>query len=356
MNTRIPPSKIRSARWGWLGLLLAAHVGVAAMPAANWDRQLAAELGATPAADELYLSLQRAFLDTDTEALALALRQVETGPGPAWPVREAALLRFTQSLHRYPRSDVPAAAVETLKAWRPRTLVPNDDHPSASDALFPVSTAAWGLDNRWRRAEAMAVGRELLSATPEQFIDRWQSLTDPAERAGMLDALAVGSPGALGVVHDQALLRLPVDGALSPLASRAALATGDIDAMEQVIRFGTGAGLRPALERAGRMLFPTEAATLLGNLVDRAPPENVALAIAAWSDLLAGDARAEGLLLGLLDHDQLGAAAALALGENPSPGTLDLLAEVADGEASIAATRARWALEVHANRLDEVLP
>ena len=76
-----------------------------------------------------------------------------------------------QELGKLPSDVVSFKVMARLKAWEPDILVPHDDHPRAGVPLYNIRGAAQGVENSWRRQEAVIEGRALLASNPRSLVD-----------------------------------------------------------------------------------------------------------------------------------------------------------------------------------------
>ncbi len=281
--------------------------------APNWDRSLALEVVQSYDSQSVAEGLKSALMSDEPGVLLTELHELENRAELPWPVREAALLRFMQELRLLPAGTVSPEVMAYLAAWQPKTLVPNDHQSHVGEPLYRVREAATGIENGWRHDKALSAGEALLREQPLKFLSTWSSQTDPAIRAGYLAALELASKASVLLVHQQVMAGLSEDPGLTGVAARTAVDTGDIAALEKVVRHGQGSAIVSALRSAASILSPGEAAAIIERFVETAPAEKTALAIGAWTPLLSGDSEAEALLNSLLDDDSLSSAAALAL-------------------------------------------
>ncbi len=313
--------------------------------APNWSQAEAVRLAGSPASQALAAEL-RVTLQTAPDAIIAKIDQLMTHDAQPWPVRESALLAFVGALGDLRREQVPAELMARLSAWQARTLVPHEEMATLGAALFPIAARAQGLENRWRRDEARTFGAELLNQGADVFLVQWSNQTDAAARAGLLDAVDQTTRDQLRSLFNFAHREAKSSQDFRVPAGRAALALRDVEAISTMIAIGTGAETRLLLEAAAQQLDVVEMTRVLAELRRKSAKPQLALAIGVWSRALAGQPKAETLLLGLLDDAELGSSAALALALRPSSGTLAKLhARAATPDDSLGARRARLALQ-----------
>jgi hypothetical protein len=317
----------------------------AAWDAPNWSQADALNLARSPASQALVTEL-RAVLQTAPDSVVAMIDQLVAQDALPWPLRESALLAFVGTFSDLRRDQVPAELMARLGAWQPRTLVAHEEMATAGAALFPIAARAQGVENRWRRDEARALGTELLNQGAETFLTQWSNQADAAARAGLLDALDQASRDQLQALFAVAQGRAKSSSDFRYPAGRAALALRDVEAISTMIAIGADAQTRTLLQTAAEQLDADDMTAILAGLQRASATSQLALAIGVWSRSLAGQPKAEKLLLGLLDDAELGSSAALALALRPSPGTLAKLhARAAIPDNSLGARRARLALQ-----------
>ncbi|MDX1380229.1 MAG: hypothetical protein R3233_03870 [Xanthomonadales bacterium] len=342
-----------------IALMLLAPAGLAAVtrqaPAApNWDPQLAAEIARQYDTRAAASELNQLLYSADSGQVLQALSELERRADWPVPAREAALATFAESLRGVPRDAVPEAVLDRLKAYRPRTLVPHHDRADVGEPMFRIGALVHGVENGWTYDEAALQGGRLAARGPMEFLGAWRRADSLPKRNGLLDGLRVASPEAVAAVHQQAMMALGTEPAIAPLAARSALATGDVGALQLVILQGDSAMLPHTLRQAAAQLHTQEAANIFLDLLDAAPAPRVALVLGAWAPMLVESPEVEARLLTLLDHPELGSAAALTLSKQPSVAALEALDRISrQDENWLAADRAWMALDLYEQGLLE---
>jgi hypothetical protein len=303
-------------------------------------------------------SASRALLNLTVAGADLALldaleqlRLREDWPAPA---KDAAVYGYLAQLRDLPPGSVDVAVMDYLKAYPVNTLVANQDHGQGLEPLFQVRAAAAGLEHSWQRQEAILEGRMLLHLNPASLADAYMLESSAPVRSGYRAALAQASTAQVEALLNSTLPLLASDAALTPLLAEAAQKNGDVDALLLVLQDGSGAAIAPMLRALRDNMGADQQRKLLLAVLPQDKREkgkhrpdqhqNAALALAELAPGLVGDARIDKALLGLLDHADLGAAAALALARSPNPNTMDALSELAAGDQQAMAARARMAL------------
>ncbi|MDZ4814575.1 MAG: hypothetical protein SGI99_18465 [Pseudomonadota bacterium] len=310
----------------------------------NWQTKDALAAAKSAATNGLTASL-RAVLLHNRDALLAELESLTARQDLSWPQREAALLQFVRSLDGLRRDQVPHAAMAFLAQWQPHTLVPHEEMSTLGTPLFNIAAGAHGVQNRWRREEAQQRAVARLRTDPKGFLADWSQATDPATRAGLLDALNVSGRGALQKVLTAARASSSANPQLALVAGHAAIALRDADAISALIVQGAGSQARALLQASGDLLSVDQLVNMLVALRRDAGAPAVALAIGIWSHKLAGHRGAELLLLDWLSDAELGSCAALALSVAPTAKTLVQLQTQANAaNTTLRAQRARLAL------------
>ena len=319
----------------------------AAWAAPNW-RIEDARFAAKNALIEQHAAALTDALQRDPATLPSALRTLAAHAELSWPIREAALMRFLQSLDGIEGRRVPTEAIQFLADWQSRTLVAHEENAALGTPLYNIAARAQGLQNRWQREAAMQSASVRLRSGAADFLGDWSATTDPLTRVGMLDALTVSKRSTIRAVLASAQNGITRHPEWATLAIQAALTLHDVPAMTALIVRAQGAESRPLLQACNDRLRSDELGKLLIQLHDTAPASTFALAIGVWSAKLAGNSQVEALWLDLLGDAELGSSAALALRVRPSAAALAKLHALAAPapDVSVRAGRARLALQL----------
>lgn len=313
--------------------------------APNWTKhealQAAGEIDLVPELRPLF-ERARAGEDADLRRRLEAVAANEKWPQPA---RERLLHAFALGLGELPPDSAGPESLAYLLDYRPRTLVPHEDHASAGVPLFNIPAAATGSMNLWRRQIAYDSSREMLAGSAETWVTAWLA-ADPASRRGFLDALDLAPEARLREVVALALQDLSQRPELTLVAARSAAILPDPDLLGDALVAGDGPELAAALRLAAAALDESERTGLLRRLVAQAPARNGSLAIAELAPGLLHDPAVAGLLFDLLGDPALGATAALALASSRQPAVRERLADLAEHGDDTSARRAAAALAV----------
>lgn len=286
----------------------------------------------------------------DGEITLGRLKNTETRSDWSLPAREAVIYQFTRSLAEFPRDAVAEEVMQHLRNYQPRALVPHEDHEDALVPLFNIRAAAAGIENGWQRKEFATEATELLETEPVSLVSIYTESTNHNQRAAILDTLRYAELADVVTVQNAALKLLEETWVLTPLVGVTAAITADVFALQQLLTYGSGAGLSSALVQVEKRLQSTETTALLVFAIQQAPAVNATLAISAWWPRLRHDADTRDLMVGLLTDPELGASAALALAQSPDIQTIKVLLDTAAID-SVAGRRARMALDINRDRL-----
>lgn len=310
------------------------------------EREAALALSRTVDTGDTRLQLlDLAVAGNATDVLTLLQESAQRRDWPE-PARDRLLYDFAQSLRSLPRAAVPAEVLTWLGAYQPLTLVPHEDHVTASVPLYNVRGVAAGVENDWRRQDALLEGLALIASHPRSLVDAWLLDDHPASRLGYLQAIEQAQAGQLQELGKHARRRLDAHPDLTPLAGQAALLGGDVESLGEVFALGAGASLAPLMRRSAAQLAPEASAALLESTLAMASGTNAALAIAELSAAAAGIPHTQDLLIDRLGDQQLGTTAALALARVASDQSLQRLRSMAEEGGGTSAQHARLALEL----------
>ena len=316
----------------------------------RWDRSSAMTAARSINVDRAVYEIGHISSLADGAATLEKLEQLESRSDWPLPAREAALYEFTRSLAGLPREAVAAEVMQHLQSYQARALVPHEDHGDTLVPLFNIRGAAAGVENGWQRAEFAIEAASLLETNPAELVSAYIESANHNQRSGYLDALGDAHLADVAAVQDAALEQLDRASTLTPLVGLTSVITLDTIAVQQLLINGRGAGLAAALGQLDERLQTPQTADLLIYAVLKAPADNAALAIAAWWPRLRHEAAVRDLLVEKLADPALGAAAALALAQDPDIQTIKMLQETAGGD-SLAARRAQMALDMNRDRL-----
>ena len=319
--------------------------------ARQWDRSAAMAAVQSVDIDRAINQAGNTLSLTDARSTLDMLRQMETRSDWPQPAREAALYRFTQSLTALPRSAVAEEVMQYLQNYDVQTLVPQEDHGYSLVPLFNIRAAAAGVENGWQRTEFAIQADEMLRKNPTALVSAYVDSNSHTQRSGYLDALRHADRTEVALVQRAALAQFDQASKLTRLVGETAAITNDTYAIEQLLIHGRGAGLSSALRQLETQLDTAEAIELLVFAIQQAPSANASLAIAAWWPGLRHEAVIRDLLVEKLADPNLGAAASLALAQQPDVQTIKLLQDTAEGN-SVAARRAQMALDINRDLLN----
>lgn len=270
-----------------LCLLLAPDLAAAAdyAPAQpNWSRTNATETLSEFETRETLGSLYQLARERRGDELLLQVQAIADDPNIPDPARDRILQNLALALGEFEPGVIGPEVLEYLAQTKSRTLVPNEEHPEMGVPLFNIRAAATGSLAAWARIESRTYAEASKTfVDPEMFI---------------LSLSGGGGAEIAGRIRDA---RLQFDPA----------------------------GIEAIVLATPRMADAGTASLVLAELA----PEIINRPDAA------------DLLFELLSHRELGATAALVLARNGDESVLLRLAELAAGNAGLAAKRAGLALD-----------
>ncbi len=312
--------------------------------APNWEAGPALARSKSIAAQSLALELDRLLRD-DPAALSARLRALDEADALSWPEREAALLKFTRSLHALRADQVPDETMGLLTHWISRTLVAHEESPSFATPLFNIAAEAQGLQNRWRREAAARTAARALATGAERFLDGWPSADDAVGQAGWIDALRAAPASQRKALLVQGLQRMSNAPQLVLPTTEAAISLRDHAAMTRLVQATDSVSLHFLLTALAGQLTARELDSLLAELITNVAVDRAALAIAIFAPALIDELPFERRMLSLLGDPALGSSAALVLSRRPTPRLkAELEALAASAPTSLLSGRARLAL------------
>jgi hypothetical protein len=237
-----------------------------------------------------------------------------------------------------------------LKEYQARTMVPHQDHESAYVPLFNIRRAAAGVENAWQRNEYAIEAENLLATDPDAWVSGFVNSTNRNLRSAYLDTLNRAELATAMAVQDIALPLLNEKPSLTRVVGITAAMTLDIQAVQQLLIHGQGAGLSSILGNLNLHMPRAGLSALLEFAIQKAPARNASLAITEWWPRLKHEAGTRDLMVETLNDPVLGSSAALALAQSPDIQTLKTLQDTAKGE-SVAAHRAQMALDINRDAL-----
>ncbi len=311
-----------------------------------WEREAA--LSAVTASDSKAMSrellaLTIAGAGPDLLDMLEATRTRADWPAPA---RDAAVFSFVESLRELPPGAIDRDIMTYLKAFQVNTLITHEDHPYSLVPLFNVRSAAHGVENDWKREEALLEGMALLRSNPHSLADAFALEYDNAVRAGYRQALGQAQPAALAALNQAAAMRLAESPELTALFAGAASSSGNLDAHRVVIQSGRGAPVADMLREFSAQADLAAQRQLLLEALAGEQGINAPLVVAGLAPALLGDAQVDRALIEALNTPALGAGAALVLSRATAPETLAALETLARSGSGAAAARARLALDL----------
>ena len=288
-------------------------------------------------------ALDRLARAGDTAAVLARIAQVQARSDWPAPARESVLFNFTQALSDLPPGTLDARVIDRLSAIRPEVRLPHPDDDRLGVPMFNIPAAAAGTATEWRRRAASRDAATLLAGDTDDWIDGFLA-GDRVERSGFLDALDTAADVRLRDLAVTLGPRLGSEPGLAAAAAWAGILLRDGPLFAQALDGEPPAGLAEFVRRAAGAFDPVQARRTAAALATSAPASTTAVVLAAWAPLLLQDADGAEFLFALLEDEDLGLAAALALARNGDAAMRARLATVAAGAADRPAQRAAIAL------------
>jgi hypothetical protein len=331
-----------------LGLVVSLNVlGKSPIAEPNWDQPLAMSVIQQADTRASLKTLFQLAQSPDPAVLLAGLDSVVQDPAIQDPVRDYLVFTFTTGLSDLDSDEVNPRVLDYLAAYQVRTRVAHPDYPHVGLPLFNVRAAVAGVRHGLARANAATRAEGLFEGRLDDWIAAYLEAS-ATERNGFADALDFATPGQLGLLGWLAAERLEEQPALTIVAARAGLASGDYLLLENAICRGSGPGVLQALKAASNELADDEAAELLQAVLHSGSAVNASLAIAELSTDRLDQPEVVDLLFARLPDRDLGMAAALALGASRQPEVhARLQGAVAEHDGPVQ-RRAQMALQVNA--------
>lgn len=317
-------------------------------PSPNWDRDLALLAAEGPntglESDRLYsLASQAAGPELLQALTALAAR-------PDWPApaREAVLLRFTHQLRQLPPFSVDQAVLGFLDSYQSQTLVEHENIPALGVALYPIRAAVAGVNHHWTRQQAALEATVLLVQDPRRLLATYANTRNVNIRAGIEDSVSAAGRSDVQALLDFALPQLAGKPQLTGLLGKSAVATGNREAVAEVLIHGAGHMLVEVARQASQRFSKAELGDLLLATIDSAPVSTTALVIGVLTPFTIAQLEVSAALMDTLNHPHLGSAAALALVQWGTDAQRHALETTAvEDPSSLAAKRIKAALALN---------
>ncbi|HMB60631.1 MAG TPA: hypothetical protein VKN35_12025, partial [Xanthomonadales bacterium] len=246
----------------------------------NWDRHLA--LGAVSMPDvrrEASRMIDLTLTGSESELLD-EMNELATMSGWAQPEAEAVIYEFIRQLRPLPPYSVNQAVVDFVVNYQPQVLVPHEESMSMGVPLFPIRAAAAGLVNQWTREQAEMDARILLVKRPSELLAAYADSADPNNRAGIESSLADADPAHLDYLLQLGLPLLAEYPGLTSLLGKAAIVTGNVQSISEVIALGSGYQVVDLSRSLKQGFSSDELAFVLLETLESAPQSNASVVLA----------------------------------------------------------------------------
>jgi hypothetical protein len=328
----------------FLPIGLAAESGRQEWQTPNWDRDLAL-LAASKVETGVEIERLIALVSQADKRQALdALEDLAARPDWPAPAREAALFSITNRLRELSPFSVDEVVLQFLREHQNLVWVAHLEAPDLAVPLYPIRSAAQGLINHWTRQRAAREAALILASNPAKLVDIHAESSSMSIRAGIETSLIGADPGQLRAALDYGLPLLAQLPELTGLLGKMAVQLDNPEAVAQVLIDGAGGSLVEVCRLARQRFTRQDQGKLLLAVIDTAPAATASLAIAelAPGSLMTG--QISKALLDMLEHPDLGSAAALALVRWGSHQQRESLrAKMTQSSSGLAARRLRLA-------------
>jgi hypothetical protein len=315
-----------------------------AMPAPNWDRELALQEARQFSNDQQLESWFEGLRNDQAGEVLESVLIYALSEDLSAPVKERQLHRLTLGLADFPSSSIPADLINFLGNYKPETLVAHEENNYSAVPLFNIPAAAQGLKHGHERAQGQLQSAGLLKTDSDKWIQTYVTASAAMQR-GYLDPLQYASPPQLERLANAAINSLEKEPDLSTVIGTLALHSKDIAILEEVLCHQTGSYLAPLLRDVSLRLPESDRVQLLHTAIESAPAENAALALALLAPNLQNSSDITETLFSLLEDTELGSSAALALARHPDPQVNSRLQSLADKQGP-SSRRAHMALDL----------
>ena len=188
----------------------------------------------------------------------------------------------------------------------------------------------------------------LVAQDPLRLLDTYTNSRNVNIRAGIEDSVTAADRSDVQVLLDFALPQLAGKPQLTGLLGKSAVATGNREAVADVLIHGAGHMLVEVARQASQRFSKAELGDLLLATIDSAPVSTTALVIGVLTPYTIAQMDVSAALMDTLNHPDLGSTAALALvqwGTDEQRHALETTA--AEDPSSLAAKRIKAALALN---------
>ncbi|HET6564666.1 MAG TPA: hypothetical protein VFG52_04570 [Xanthomonadales bacterium] len=295
-----------------LWLLVGVAAGALAGDKPNWEKASALQ-AAAQANSQLQVQSWQQQIDAGQAAAVLVELQQSSGSGS--PGFEAQLYGLAQTMAEAPLDATSDRLLAWLENYSPAVLVAHEESASHGVPLFPVAAAAKGsrLERQRRTAQLRA---DALVADPQRWIAHFLAAS-PVEQQGLQQGLRKANPATLaplarmlpGELAGHAELAMPTGIVASILADTALFTSA--------LQHSQGADTVQILREANWRLDMAQRIQLFHTVLALPQPGHRALGVSMLAPGLHSNPAVSTQLLEMLDDEDLGAAAALALAGHP---------------------------------------
>lgn len=313
------------------------------LPKPNWDTATALQAAANPDNTAAVSGWLQQIEDGDSAELLQELQHHDRANSPAF---EGQLHRLAIALAEAPLGDSADDVLLWLASYRSQVLVAHEESAAYGVPLFPVAAAAKGSQFERQRRQAQGSGEQLIAAEPKQWIQNYLAASAP-EREGYLQSLRLAPADELAALADGLQSLLPAEAELAAPAGIIASTLSDPQLFLAAYQHSQGADTAAVLREAGWRLDAAQRSQMFAGVMAMPSSDKKALGISMLAPSLHSNPTVSTTLLNLLDDNELGAAAALALAGHPDPQVQASLQHMLQG-GGLKARRAALALDQNA--------
>lgn len=310
------------------------------MPRANWDTSQALDEASRQGVNgKVSAWLEKAANGRSPELLT----ELKNSPESGSPSFESQLFQLATGLAETSLDPATDELLHWLADYPVQVLVAHEEHPAYGVPLFNFQAAAIGSLAERNRLRGEKLSTQLLASKPHDW-SRHYLLAGDTQREGFTRALKAAPAGSL----DTLAASLPAQLESNPeLASAVGVLAGrlsDPGLFLVAYQHGSGTESAPLLREALWQLDAADRALFLQDILNFTAPNKAALGISVLAPSLQTNPQVSESMLGLLDHPELGAAAALALAGHPDRQVQSRLQDMLNS-GGLASKRAALALD-----------
>ena len=283
------------------------------LPKPNWERVAALRVAANPPESDALSNWLQQIENGESAMLLQQLQHSEQAAGPAF---EAQLHKLAIALAETSLDSPVDELLAWLASYSSQVLVAHEESAAYGVPLYLVAAAAKGSQAERQRRLASRSSSALLAADPLQWTQRYLAAS-AVEREGFIQSLQVAPIAGLVAMADQLQSKLPAHAELAAAVGIIASRLSDPQLFLAAYRYSSGADSVALLREAGWRLDAAQRSQVFTGVMALPASDKTALGISMLAPSLQSNPEVSSTLLKLLDDQDLGAAAALALAGHP---------------------------------------